>query len=122
MEFRDKGTTPFGRNLPGLRAFTLVGYGVDIGEKKAQIVIRERRSTSSCLKHVGKRRRDVPDQRPRSKAGGGSRFGDSGGAVFWGPYVLGDASYVNSLTFNATGSYQRDDTTYSGNFLNRFLP
>ena len=46
----------------------------------------------------------------------------SGGAVFWGPYVLGDASYVNSLTCNATGSYQRDDTTYSRNFLNRFLP
>jgi len=29
---------------------------------------------------------------------------------------------VNSLTCNATGSYQRDDTTYSRNFLNRFLP
>jgi hypothetical protein len=57
-----------------------------------------------------------------SKAGGGSCFGDSGDAVFWGPCVLGDASYVNSLTCNATGSYQRDDTTYSRNFLNRFLP
>jgi hypothetical protein len=26
------------------------------------------------------------------------------------------------LTCNATGSYQRDDTTYSRNFLNQFLP
>ena len=33
--------------------FTLVGYGVDIGDKKAQIVIRERRSTTSYLKNVG---------------------------------------------------------------------
>ena len=32
--------------------FTLVGYGVDIGAKKAQIVIRERRSTTSYLKNV----------------------------------------------------------------------
>jgi len=47
--------------------------------------------------------------------------GDSGGGVFWGPYVLGDASYVNSLTCNASGSYQRVDTRYSRNFLNEFL-
>jgi len=28
---------------------------------------------------------------------------------------------VNSLTCNASGSYQRVDTTYSRNFLNQFL-
>jgi hypothetical protein len=102
--------------------FTLVGYGVDIGEKKAQIVIPERRSTTSYLKNVGSQVVTFQINDRDSKAGGGSCFGDSGGAVFWGPYVLGDASYVNSLTCNATGSYQRDDTTYSRNFLNRFLP
>jgi hypothetical protein len=31
--------------------------------------------------------------------------------------VIGDASYVNSLTCNATGSYQRVDTPYSRAFL-----
>ena len=56
-----------------------------------------------------------------SKAGGGSCFGDSGGRVFVQRFVLGDASYVNSLTCNATGTYQRADTPYSRNFLNRFL-
>jgi hypothetical protein len=40
--------------------------------------------------------------------------------VFLNGYVLGDASYVNSLTCNATGSYQRDDTS-SRAFLNQFL-
>jgi hypothetical protein len=35
--------------------------------------------------------------------------------------VLGDASYVNSLTCNATGSYQRADTPYSRAFLDQFL-
>jgi len=101
--------------------FTLVGYGVDIGDKKAQIVIRERRSTTSYLKNVGSEVVTFQINDRDSKAGGGSCFGDSGGAVFWGPYVLGDASYVNSLTCNATGSYQRDDTRYSRSFLNSFL-
>ena len=95
---------------------------MDIGEKKAQIVIRERRSTTSYLKNIGSEVVTFQINDRDSKAGGGSCFGDSGGAVFWGPYVLGDASYVNSLTCNATGSYQRDDTTYSRNFLNQFLP
>jgi hypothetical protein len=56
-----------------------------------------------------------------STAGGGSCFGDSGGPVFLGRFVVGDASYVNSLSCNATGGYQRVDTAYSRAFLNRFL-
>ena len=56
-----------------------------------------------------------------SKAGGGSCFGDSGGGVFLDDYVLGDASYVNSLTCNALGSYQRVDTAYSRAFVDSFL-
>ena len=101
--------------------FTLVGYGVDIGAKKAQIVIGERRSTTSFLKNVQDEVVVFQINDKDSKAGGGSCFGDSGGPVFLGPYVLGDASYVNSLSCNATGSYQRVDTAYSRNFLNRFL-
>ena len=101
--------------------FTLVGYGVDIGDKKAQIVIRERRSTTSYLKNVQDEVVVFQINDNDSKAGGGSCFGDSGGAAFLGPYLLGDASYVNSLSCNATGSYQRVDTAYSRNFLNQFL-
>ena len=56
-----------------------------------------------------------------SKAGGGSCFGDSGGGVFLGDFVLGDASYVNSLTCNALGSSQRVDTAYSRAFVDSFL-
>ena len=101
--------------------FTLVGYGVDIGDKKAQVVIRFRSSTTSYLKNVGSEVVTFQINENDSKAGGGSCFGDSGGGVFLDGYVLGDASYVNSLTCNATGSYQRDDTEYSRAFLNSFI-
>jgi trypsin len=101
--------------------FTLVGYGVDIGDKKAQIVVQERRFTTSYLKNVQDEVVVFQINDNDSKAGGGSCFGDSGGAVFLDGYVLGDASYVNSLTCNATGSYQRADTPYSRAFLDRFL-
>jgi Trypsin len=101
--------------------FTLVGYGVDIGDKKAQIVVQERRFTTSYLKNVQSEVVVFQINDNDAKAGGGSCFGDSGGAVFLNGYVLGDASYVNSLTCNATGGYQRDDTPYSRAFLNQFL-
>jgi Trypsin len=101
--------------------FTLVGYGVDIGDKKSQIVVQERRFTTSFLKNVQDEVVVFQINDNDSKAGGGSCFGDSGGAVFLDGFVLGDASYVNSLSCNATGSYQRDDTPYSRAFLNSFL-
>ena len=101
--------------------FTLVGYGVDIGDKKAQIVVQERRSTTSFLKNVQNEVVVFQLNENDSKAGGGSCFGDSGGPVFLDGFVLGDASYVNSLTCNATGAYQRVDTTYSRAFLDTFL-
>jgi hypothetical protein len=103
------------------QTFTLVGYGVDIGDKKVQIVNQQRRSTTSFLKSVQREVIAFQINDNDSKAGGGSCFGDSGGGVFWNQYVLGDASYVNSLTCNATGSYQRDDTPYSRAFLNTFI-
>jgi Trypsin len=111
------------RNQGALKneTFTLSGYGVDIGDKKAAIVIAERRMTTSYLKNVQSEVVVFQINDKDSKAGGGSCFGDSGGPVFLNGFVLGDASYVNSLSCNATGSYQRTDTAYSRSFLNRFL-
>ena len=101
--------------------FTLVGYGVEIGTKKAQVVVTERRSTTSFLKNVQDEVVVFQINDRDSKAGGGSCFGDSGGPAFLGQYVIGDASYVNSLTCNATGSYQRVDTPYARAFLDQFI-
>ncbi|MGH8866713.1 MAG: trypsin-like serine protease [Actinomycetes bacterium] len=101
--------------------FTLVGYGVDIGEKKSQIVVPERRFTTSYLKAVQDEVVTFQINDRDSKAGGGSCFGDSGGPVFLGPYVAGDSSFVNSLACNATAGYQRVDTPYSRAFLEQFI-
>jgi hypothetical protein len=101
--------------------FTLVGYGVEIGAKKAQVVVTERRSTTSFLENVQDEVVVFQINDRDSKAGGGSCFGDSGGPAFLGQYVPGDASYVNSLTCNATGSYQRVDTPYARAFLEQFI-
>lgn len=101
--------------------FTLVGYGIDIGDKKAQIVLGVRSSTTSYLKNVGSELITFQINDNDSKAGGGSCFGDSGGGVFVDGYVLGDASYVNSFSCNATGSYQRDDTEHSRAFLESWI-
>jgi hypothetical protein len=101
--------------------FTLVGYGVAIGAKKSQVVVPERRSTTSFLKNVQDEVVTFQINDRDAKAGGGSCFGDSGGPVFLGRYVAGDASYVNSLTCNATGGYQRVDTPYARAFLEQFI-
>ncbi|MFI7066030.1 trypsin-like serine protease [Kribbella sp. NPDC050124] len=101
--------------------FTLVGYGVAIGAKKAQIVVPERRFTTSFLKNVQDEVVTFQINDRDSKAGGGSCFGDSGGPVFLGRFVAGDASFVNSLTCNATGGYQRVDTPYARAFLEQFM-
>jgi hypothetical protein len=101
--------------------FTLVGYGVDIGPKKAQIVVPERRFTTSYLKSVQSEVVTFQINDRDSKAGGGSCFGDSGGPVFLGQFVAGDSSYVNSLQCNGTAGYQRVDTRYARAFLERFI-
>lgn len=103
------------------QTFTLVGYGVDIADKKAQVVVTERRFTTSLLKNVQDEVVVFQINDRDANAGGGSCFGDSGGPVFLGQYVVGDASYVNSLTCNATGAYQRVDTAYSRAFLEQFI-
>jgi hypothetical protein len=101
--------------------FTLVGYGVDIGEKKSQIVVPERRFTTSFLKTAQAEVVTFQINDRDSKAGGGSCFGDSGGPAFLGKYVAGDASFVNSLKCSATGGYQRVDTPYARAFLEQFI-
>ena len=103
------------------QTFTLVGYGVAIGPKKSQVVVPERRFTTSFLKNVQSQVVTFQINDRDSKAAGGSCFGDSGGPAFLGKFVAGDSSFVNSLTCNATAGYQRVDTAYSRAFLRQFM-
>jgi Trypsin len=83
--------------------------------------VTERRFTTSLLKNVQDEVVTFQINDRDANAGGGSCFGDSGGPVFLDQYVAGDASYVNSLTCNATGGYQLVDTPYARAFLERFI-
>ena len=65
--------------------FTLVGYGVDIGDEEGADRHPERRSTTSYLKNVQDEVVTFQINDQDSKAGGGSCFGDSGGPAFLGP-------------------------------------
>jgi len=109
--------------VPALCLLALAGpaRGQTAGEKKATVVVPERRSTTSFLKNVQDEVVTFQINDRDSKAGGGSCFGDSGGPVFLGRFVVGDASFVNSLTCNATGGYQRVDTAYARAFLEQFI-
>ena len=101
--------------------FTLVGYGVDIGAKKAQIVNQQRMSTTAPLKSVQSRGRGVPEQREGLQGGRRVVLRRLRRRRVLEQYVIGDASYVNSLTCNATGTYQRVDTPYSRAFLDSWI-
>ena len=111
---------PASSKWPGIEPAPLAPVGY-LDRNQGQLIVQERRSTTVYLKNVQDEVVAFQDNDKDSKAGGGSCFGDSGGAVFLDGFVLGDASYVNSLSCNATGAYQRADTTYSQAFLDEFL-
>ena len=53
---------------------TLVGFGVDIGDKKQQIVVQERRFTTTFLENIQDEVVVFQINANDSKAGGGSCF------------------------------------------------
>jgi hypothetical protein len=57
-----------------------------------------------------------------SRAGGGSCFGDSGGPVFQGGYLVGDTSFGASQFCRSFGGYYRLDIADARSFLDDFVP
>ena len=94
------------------QTFTLVGYGVDIGAKKAQIVIPRAALRRRPISRTSRARSSSSRSTPERLEGGRRivlrRF--RGGPAFLGQYVLGDASYVNSLSCNATREHTSGST------------
>jgi len=101
--------------------FTLVGYGADIGDNKTQILSVQRNMAIAPLKNIEGLSITFQINANNSTGGGGTCFGDSGGPAFLNGYVVGSTSFVNSLSCNGTGSYQRTDTVDSRAFLDNFL-
>jgi len=88
--------------------FDLVGYGTEVrkpdsGPQKPQPMSYPllRRYTTAPGQKLTQQILQLNGNPTDTRGGGGTCFGDSGGPVFQGGYVLGDASYVNSFQCNA---------------------
>ena len=103
--------------------FSLVGYGVfhdkpgSGPEKPAETNDGIRRSTTAVGQNLASDTLKLAENANDSRAGGGTCFGDSGGPVFQGGYLVADASFGASPFCRSPGGYQRLDTDDARAFL-----
>jgi trypsin len=118
-----------GQNGNGLsdQVFTIVGYGVffekpDGGPQKPTAVSdRTRRNTTAVGQTLTSQVIKLAENAKDSRAGGGSCFGDSGGPLFHGGYIVGDTSFGASIFCQGMGGYYRLDTADARSFLDDYL-
>jgi hypothetical protein len=109
------------------QTFTLVGYGVffekpDEGpQKPLSIADRTRRNTTAVGQNVTSQTLKLAENAKDSRAEGGSCFGDSGGPVFHGGYLVGDTSFGASQFCRSAGGYYRLDIEDARSFLDDFV-
>jgi hypothetical protein len=107
--------------------FTLVGYGVRYekpeGGPQKPVAVRDltRRFTTAPLQNIVGEVIALAESDNDSRGGRGTCFGDSGGAIFWGGYLVGDTSFGASLFCHGMGGYQRVDTAGAWAFVHSFL-
>jgi secreted trypsin-like serine protease len=96
--------------------FTLSGYGVffakpaDGPQKKVTVRDLTRRMTTAGIQNLTSDVIKLQENEKNSQYGGGTCFGDSGGPIFLGDYVVGDTSFGSSQFCTGMGGYQRVDT------------
>jgi hypothetical protein len=112
----------------GKQTFTLVGYGVFFekpaeGPQKPDLAgnDRTRRVTTAVGQMISSQVLKLAENAKDSRAGGGSCFGDSGGPVFNGGYIVADTSYGASPFCRSFGAYYRLDTADARSFLDDFV-
>lgn len=118
-----------GKGGLGKQTFTLVGYGVFFekpteGPQKPSDDAgndRTRRVTTAVGQNVTSDTLKLAENENDSRAGGGSCFGDSGGPVFQGGYIVGDTSFGASQFCRSFGGYQRLDTADARAFLDDYV-
>jgi Trypsin len=109
------------------QTFEVVGYGVffekpDGGpQKKISIADRTRRFTTSPGQNLSSQVLKLQENEKDSRDGGGTCFGDSGGAALHGGYLVGDTSFGASIFCEGMGGYYRLDTEDARSFLDDFV-
>jgi len=107
--------------------FTLVGYGVFFdkpatgAQKPAAVRDLTRRFTQAVGQNATSQVLKLAENANDSRAGGGSCFGDSGGPVFQGGFLVGDTSFGASQFCRSFGGYYRLDIADARSFLDDFV-
>ena len=109
------------------QTFELVGYGVffdkpDGGPQKP-VAVRDltRRFTTAVGQNATSQVLKLAENPNDSRAGGGSCFGDSGGPVFQGGYLVADTSFGASQFCRSFGGYYRLDVADARSFLDDYV-
>jgi hypothetical protein len=109
------------------QVFTLVGYGVffdkpaDGPQKPVAVRDLTRRFTDAVGQNASSQVIKLAENANDSRAGGGSCFGDSGGPVFHGGFLVADTSFGASQFCRSFGGYYRLDIEDARSFLDDFV-
>jgi hypothetical protein len=110
------------------QTFEVVGYGVFFEkpaggpQKPTAVSDRTRRFTTAVGQNLSSQVLKLAENVNDSRAGGGSCFGDSGGPVFQGGYIVADTSFGASQFCRSAGGYYRLDTADARSFLDDYVP
>ena len=109
-------------------AFEVVGYGVFFEQPESTprtpTAVRDltRRFTTAPLQNINGETVKLQESDSDSKLGGGTCFGDSGGALLLDGLLVGDTSWGGSQWCSGgAGGYQRTDTPNARAFLALFV-
>ena len=109
------------------QTFEVVGYGVFFEkptagpQKPTTVADRTRRFTTAVGQNISSQVLKLAENENDSRAGGGSCFGDSGGPVFHGGYLVADTSFGASQFCRSFGGYYRLDIDDARMFLDDYV-
>ncbi|MEX2273988.1 MAG: trypsin-like serine protease [Actinomycetota bacterium] len=105
-------------------AFLAIGYGTEVRKPEepprpptAESLPLVRRSTTEIGQKLDAQILQTNGNEKDPRAGGGSCFGDSGGPMIHGGYIVGDSSYVFTNNCRYLSGYQRVDIPVVRNWL-----